>query len=185
MRSPNTKIHVYRKTPGDLEWKLLSDLSFPEDIWVSEPFLLPIDENYFIMHIRSGEGTPFAKGSLWQIESEDGGKTWSEPQKLDVIGHAPYLHCLTKFIDAYLSSLLPSLTLISAFRLVDYETMTQKTAYMTSRDLGDSWSEPIIILECGEGECGYPSFVDLDKEHFFMVYYCDNAKTIKGNVYKY
>ena len=179
MRSPNTEIFVYRKKTEAPQWKLLSRLSFPQDIWVSEPFLLPVARNYFIMHIRSGEKTPFSKGSLWQTESKNYGKSWSKPRKLEIIGHAPYLHLLHDNIY------VAEETVISAFRLVDYENMTEKTAYMTSQNMGKTWSEPFIILDCGEGECGYPSIVDLDKNHFFMVYYCDNAKTIKGNVYKY
>jgi hypothetical protein len=173
MLSSNTKINVYRTKPDILKWELISRLSFPEEIWISEPFLLPLTQSHFIMHTRSGEQTPFAKGSLWQTESKDGGKTWSKPHSLNVVGHAPYLHNLSDKI------------LISAFRLVDYESMTQKTAFMTSQDMGKTWSEPVILLECGEGECGYPSIVDLDEEHFLMVYYCDNAKTIKGAIFKY
>ena len=172
MLSPNTEIYVYRTKSNVIKWQLLSKLNFPQDVWVSEPFLFSISENHFMMHIRSGEKTPFARGSLWQTESKNGGKNWSKSHSIDVVGHAPYLHRLQEK------------TLISAFRLVDYDAMTLKTAYIISQDMGKTWSEPIIFLDCGKEECGYPSIVDLDNEHFLVVYYCDDAKTIKGEIFK-
>lgn len=174
MLSPSNKINIYQKSLKSKKWTKITSFPFnlPE-IWPSEPFVLPIGENQFLMHIRTGKNTPFAQGNMLQTISIDGGLSWSALRNLNIVGHAPYLHQL---YNGYI---------ISAFRLVDYTEMKEKTAYIYSQDKGQTWSEPVIVEDCGNGECGYPSIIDLDEQHFLMVYYCDNGKSIKGTVFSY
>jgi len=106
-----------------------------------------------------------------QSRSGDGGHTWSGWTELPVIGHAPFLYKCEG-------------CLISAFRMLNQEYTREYTAFMVSYDQGRSWSDPQIVEDYGEDECGYPSIVSISETKFLMVYYSDGGKSVKGAVFE-
>ena len=50
---------------------------------------------------------------------------------------------------------------------------------------GKTWSEPVFVEYCGEEECAYPAFQELDNNKFLMVFYGNNGHTIKGSIYRF
>ena len=97
------------------------------------------------------------KGETLQSESDDGGKTWSEPHSIGVWG-----------LPSHLLNLRDGRVLMSyGHRRPPFGNQARISA-----DAGKTWSEPLVISDDGAGgDLGYPSTVELDGGTLLTVWY--------------
>ncbi len=96
-------------------------------------------------------------GETLQTESEDGGKTWSEPHSIGVWGYPSHL-----------------LRLKDGRLLMSYGHRRKPLGVQArlSEDEGRSWSKPIVVYGKGiSSDLGYPSTVQLDDGSLVTVWY--------------
>lgn len=92
-----------------------------------------------------------------QTESDDGGKTWSEPHSIGVWGMPSHL---LKLRDG-------RLLMTYGHRRIPFGNQAR-----ISTDHGKTWGEPITISDDGiSGDLGYPSTVELSDGTFLTVWY--------------
>ena len=103
-------------------------------------------------------------GETLQLESADGGKTWSKPHSIGVWGHPSHL---MKLRDG-------RLVMTYGFRRVPLGNQAR-----ISEDNGKTWSEPLIISGDGDNtDLGYPSTVQLPDDSLITVWYENMGTTI-------
>lgn len=144
-----------------------------QDTWLQEPSLLALDEENWIVHLRTASGSsPGNPGYLWQIRTDDGGQTWGDYLQFDFIGHAPYLYRLSNGV------------VLSAFRWLNDTYTSTNVNFIYSTDNGETWSEMISIIEPQTVEVGYPSILELADNRMLIVYYF-GGQTIAGIIYEF
>lgn len=173
--SPQSKIYIFESINNGTTWKEKElDIPGSDTVWLQEPSLLNSGDSLLIMHIRTAEGqSVFNPGKMAQSISADGGNTWTELQYFSFIGHSPELYRLSCGV------------IISGFRYMNDEYTTECVAFIYSIDNGKTWSEPFFVEYCGEEECAYPAFQQLDNNKFLMVFYGNNGHTINGSIYRF
>ncbi|RKY71998.1 MAG: hypothetical protein DRQ24_06010 [Candidatus Latescibacterota bacterium] len=125
-----------------------------------EPALLALPSGKIICMLRvHGRATDPEGYYLYQSESQDGGRTWSTPQRTDIWGHPAHLLYLKngKVLCAY------------GYRRPPYGVRA-----CLSEDEGKTWNlkDEIIIRSDGkDGDLGYPSSVQLSDGRILTVYY--------------
>ena len=130
-----------------------------------EPHAIVLPDGKILVHIRVQ--SPYVKAnsvtyfSLWQSESTDGGRTFSEPRRIspdDLLGAPPHLLRLS---DG---------TLVSTCGLREKPYGIRA---LISRDGGNSWSEPFLLYD-NQGislDLGYPASVELKDGSILTVFY--------------
>ncbi|MBN1947888.1 MAG: exo-alpha-sialidase [Bradymonadales bacterium] len=148
-------------------------LENPGRLWFMEPALLQTPDGELLLQARtSAADSPGGGGPMVQLRLAGDTGTWSSWEPLGFIGHAPYLLRLESGL------------ILSAFREVNDEYTRESVSFMASRDGGVSWSSRLLVEDCGESECGYPSLVELGAGRFLVVYYADGGGAIKGAIYR-
>ena len=110
-------------------------------------------------------------GHVALLDSEDGGHTWSEPQRLTRDGEHP-----------------ADLTLMSSGRLLlsyGRRIRPMGCGLLVSDDLGRTWNRDREVLLAGDGvestDLGYPSTVQLDDGHLVTaLYYASGSQMSEG-----
>ena len=174
-KTPKTKIVFYESPDSGRTWvRTPVNAGGADEIWLQEPALIKVDENRWILQVRSAKGSsPSSKGDLLQSVSTDAGKTWSDYRSLGFVAHAPELLKLENGV------------LISAFRWLDWEGSQAKreaVSMIYSLYNGETWSDLIEIQDCGAVECGYPGLAELDNNRFIVVYYTPGGKGIDSKI---
>lgn len=129
-----------------------------EQLDLNEPALVMVDGSHWIMHVR----TQKEGGYSYQTQTFDGGKSWSPYKNLGFIGHSPELIKLSNGV------------VVAAYRLIEVageKISGVKVALKYSKDKGSSWSDFIIVEDCGLNECGYPGLLELSNGKLAVSYY--------------
>lgn len=127
-------------------WTTLSTVSSLKEE-LDEPTIAELPDGRLVMVTRP---------TMLRFESTDGGKSWSEPQPMPTSGDAPYLLLTSKRL------------LLCGFRY----RPDAATCVITSRDLGRTWSER-LVLDPVMG--AYPSMVELPDGRIVVVYYTEGS----------
>jgi hypothetical protein len=127
-------------------WRTLSTLGSAKEE-LDEPTLAELPDGRLLLITRPT--------MLW-FESTDGGKSWSPPQPMPTSGDAPYLLLTSKRL------------LLCGFRYRPHAA----TCLITSRDLGRTWSDRIVLDSVGGA---YPSMVELPDGRIVVVYYTEGS----------
>lgn len=128
-----------------------------------EPYALQLPEGRILCHIRvQKEGVPMF--TVYQTESDDGGRTWTAPHRLlHPWGGSPshiYRHSSGTLIAAYSNRLLGK----------------PGIRFMVSADGGESWDTDHILFESDFGDdLGYPATVELGDGSLLTVFYAHTA----------
>jgi len=141
-------------------WKVVGHVPVPKGVPASafcELHAAETADGRLVGMIRR-EADP-GKGFLWQTESADGGRTWSEAHQTKLWGHPPHL-----------------LALGDGRLLVSYGHRRKPFGQRAclSRDGGRTWDldrEIVIRDDAPDGDLGYPSSVQLDDGTILTVYY--------------
>lgn len=156
---PNGEVAAYRSTDGGYTWTQQAILEIPEGLVPNnfhEPHAIELPDGRIVGMIR-GEGKGVAYGfTIYQSDSEDGGKTWSPMQALNTCGSPPHL------------MLHSSGALICSFgrRMPPHGERA-----LVSWDGGRTWPEEYVLSEHHPCDLGYPASVELPDGEILTVYY--------------
>lgn len=165
-------VHAYKINPenGSMEFVgAVPPVYYDGKLVMScEPHAIELDDGTILCHIRvQGDNGLF---TIYQSESEDGGKTWSEPRRLlEHSGGAP-AHLLKH----------SSGVLISTY---GYRNEPYGIKAMFSRDNGKTWDIGYDIFSGAPNyDLGYPCSIELEDKTIMTVFYAhesaDAPKTI-------
>lgn len=151
-------VGAWESSDDGLTWKLLSRIPLrPRDDADNyhELHAVEASNGTLIGHIRNHNAEN--KGETLQTESNDGGKTWSEPHSIGVWG-----------LPSHLLRLKDGRLLMSyGYRRAPFGNQVR-----VSEDQGATWSEPLTISEDGaSGDLGYPSTIETDDGTLVTVWY--------------
>lgn len=154
------------------EWKLMgqipniSETVQGQPLLSYEPHAIVLPDGKILVHIRVQ--SPYAAGinhvpyfTVWQSESADGGRTFTEPRRISedtLLGAPPHLLRLS---DG---------TLVSTCGLREAPFGIRA---LISRDEGETWSEPFLLYD-NRGislDLGYPASVELRNGSILTVFY--------------
>ncbi len=155
-------VGVWQSADDGLTWSLLARLPArtgdnPDDY--HELHGVETTRGKLIVHIRShaGEKISPANRQTLQTESNDGGRTWSEPHAIGVPGFPSHL---LRMRDGWL-------LMSHTYRQKPYEIHAR-----LSSDEGLSWSAPIVLSSNQHSsDLGYPSTVELKNGSLLTVWY--------------
>lgn len=155
-------IQAYVSYDEGVTWEFRSQIPYPKELendLQSEPYAIRLDNGEILLAVRSEKNVaPSDKNSLkiFLTRSSNDGKTWSEPQILDVCGAPPHLlqHSSGAIILAYSRRIAP---------MGEYVRI--------SLDKGKTWSDDVRIAEVLDWDHGYPTSVELDNGDIFTTYY--------------
>ena len=130
-----------------------------------EPYAFQLPSGRILCHIRVQRPNGELMFTLYQSESDDGGKTWSAPHRLiHPQGGAPshiYMHSSGVLIAAYSNRLIGK----PGIRL------------MFSTDGGENWDTDHILFESDFGDdLGYPATVELSDGSLLTVFYAHTGE---------
>ena len=120
-----------------------------------EPSCIELPDGRLLCHFRAENGL----FTVFQTVSEDGGRTWSEPEQLlsDSGGSPPHL---------YLHS---SGVLISVY---GYRSAPYGIRVMFSTDMGKTWKTDLVLWDEGvSSDLGYPATAELTDGSLLTVFY--------------
>jgi sialidase-1 len=157
--SKERRIGACESTDDGLTWRWLSEIptrtgdDAPKDY--HELHAVQTNDGRIIAQIRHhGETNHY---ETLQTESEDGGKTWSEPHSIGVWGFPSHL---LKLRDG-------TLLMTYGHRRAPFGNQAR-----ISRDHGRTWSSALMISEDGQGtDLGYPSSAELPDGTLLTVWY--------------
>ncbi len=146
---------AFRSNDYGHSWEHLSTLAYPKNFVPTdfhEPHALELPNGNILCMIRTRD----AESTLYQTESCDGGKTWSEMRPSGIIGYPAHLlqHSSGALISVYGRRCDP----ISQCAAISY-------------DNGNTWTEEYIIATANDWDMGYPASVELDDSSIITVYY--------------
>lgn len=163
-------IEVHRLDTETCQTELIGKIISPDkNAVLNEPHLIELPDGRLICHIRGENSELFDGGkehlfTTFQSISEDGGKTWTQPEMLlDKTGGAP-----------------PHLFMTSTGVLLCTYGRRKKPygiMAMFSTDGGKTWEKDVRLYENPfSDDLGYPSTVELDDGTLITVFYAKNEK---------
>lgn len=125
----------------------------------SEPHAVELPDGRIIAMLRYDGSKTENEGYLWQMESADGGRTWTPPVRTDLWGYPPHLLLLKdgRILCSY-----------------GYRKAPCGQRACLSYDGGRTWDiahEIILRSDALDGDLGYPASVELADGNIVTVYY--------------
>ena len=158
-------------------WSDFRKVPLPKDAeklgWY-EPHAIETEENRLLVTVRvqsketSPEGISLIPLTIYSFESVDGGKSYSEPKPMDIIGSPPHLYKTTdgKIILSY-----------------GRREMPMGIRAKISEDNGKTWGEEIVLIDDATHiDLGYPSTTEIEKGKYLTVYYRADKKGDNSSV---
>ena len=158
---PKGTIKAYLSSDDGETWEYLSDLPIPEgaDQRHTEPYAIQMANGDVLAVVRYQSLTGPSRESLrlYHTVSQDGGRSWSQAEFLDLKGAPGHL----------LQHSSGAVVLVYSKRC---ETMGEYVRI--SRDYGRTWSKETLIGPAAQDwDHGYPSSVELSNGDIFTVFY--------------
>jgi len=158
---------TWTSSDDGLSWQKLGDVEIPEGYVLDnfhEPHAVQLKDGRILGVIRAqnaagDEKHPLAANvgfTMFTTWSLDGGKTWSDMQKLDVSGSPPHL------------LLHSSGAIICAFGRRE-KPFGERA--LVSKDNGETWEEYVLNVDGIDGDLGYPASVELSDGSVLTMYY--------------
>ena len=153
-------IACWASADGGRSWERRGEVAFPAGYGAHnfhEPHVIELPDGRLLGAIRSQEAPSWHDFTIFTCFSEDGGRSWTTPQSLDVSGSPPHLllHSSGRVICTFGRREKP----FGEYALI-------------SADGGRSWEREVVIDDRPqEGDLGYPATVELDDGRLLTVYY--------------
>lgn len=154
---PNWEIAAYRSTDEGESWELLAVIPTPADQGTfCEPHALQLPDGRILGAVRASGAAAYHGFTMYTTYSDDGGRTWTPIQHLDVSGAPPHL------------MLHSSGAVILSFGRRE-EPYGERA--LISYDGGETWEDEYIIRDAFSTDLGYPASVELNDGSILTVYY--------------
>ena len=142
---------------GGYTWHESREIAAHPEYYFVEPAMILLKSGRLLCHLRNCRQT----GHLWQVVSDDGGVTWSEPEMTSIWGYPAHL---VQLGDGRVVS-------VYGHRRKPYGIRA-----CISGDNGDTWDyddEIIIRDDLVSGSIGYPVSIVLEDDSLATVYWDD------------
>lgn len=152
---------VCARRSRDGVWTQLGTIPCPDNgLRYCEPHGVQLPDGRIVAHLRAQSDEEF---SVWQSVSDDGGKTFSPPERILADGAPPHLllHSSGALVCAYANRTMPGAGPRAA----------------VSTDGGKSWDRRIVLRsDAAGGDIGYASSVELRDGSVLTVFYYTDRK---------
>jgi hypothetical protein len=171
METPSGRVACAVSRTGD-EWEEIGVVPVPEGKKIGqfhEPHVIELPDGTLLGMIRYHYDAPLDNEiGIYQTSSSDGGKTWSTPEDMNILGSPPHLllHSSGAVILSY------------GWRHAPYGQRAR-----VSMDNGRTWGEEIVLRDDGpDADLGYPCSVELLDGSILTVYYQKPTKDKKPGI---
>lgn len=155
------KVFVVRSRDGGSTWSAPTTAADVEGLWFEEPSALLLPGGRILMILREN-----STHYLYQVISDDGGKTWSVPSQTPIWGYPGHL------------LLLPDDRIMCVY---GYRAEPYGIRAVISDDQGKTWNEDRIYSireDLPNRNLGYPSSVIMDYQTVYTVYYGEDEQGV-------
>lgn len=136
-------------------WQVIGTVPQPEGIGLGEPYLVETKAGKLIGMFRYGTSNLHEK-FMFQAESRDGGRTWTEPFRTDILGYPAHMIRLED----------DRILLVYGVRVPPFGERARVWV-----DAKDTWSDEIILCEDTSPDLGYPASAQLEDGSILTIYY--------------
>ena len=167
---------IYSDDNGE-SWSNFIEIPLPDgakNYGMYEPHAIETTDNHLLIAVRvqsketTPEGFSLTPLTIYQIESNDGGRSFGEPRPTGIIGSPPHLYKTSKG-DIILS--------------YGRREMPMGIRAKISKDNGNTWGEEIILVDDATHlDLGYPSTTEIEENKFLTVYYRADKKGENSSV---
>ena len=147
---------VEESTDQGRSWELIGTVPTPEGIGLGEPYMVEAKSGKLVGLFRWGI-SDLSKKIMWQSESYDGGRTWNETYRTDILGYPA--HMLRMEDDRIL--------LVYGVRGVPPFGQRARV----SDDEGQSWSDEMVLCTDTGPDHGYPASAILEDGSILTIHY--------------
>ena len=157
-------IQTARSEDGGQTWQVIGEVPIPPDTENAnyhEPHVLELPSGRLIGLIRyqhSANVKKHGRLTIFQTESDDGGRTWTQARPTGAPGSPPHLLRHSSGV----------IVCVHGYR----KGPSYGEWAMLSYDDGRTWEQDIVLRDDGpDGDLGYPASVELEDGSIFTVYY--------------
>ena len=136
-------------------WQIIGTVAQPEGIGLGEPYMVEARSGKLIGLFRYGT-SKLEEKFMFQAESHDGGRTWTEPLKTSILGYPAHMIRLPD----------DRILLVYGVRVPPFGERAR-----VSVDEGASWSDEIVLCTDTSPDLGYPASAQLGDGSILPVYY--------------
>lgn len=148
-------VAVDESTDQGRSWNVIGAVPTPEGIGLGEPYMVEAKSGKLVGLFRWGI-SDLSKKIMWQSESLDGGRTWAETRRTEILGYPP--HMLRLEDDRIL--------LVYGLRLSPFGQRSR-----VSDDEGETWSDEMVLITGLGKDLGYPASAVLEDGSILTIYY--------------
>lgn len=153
-----SRVFVCISRDGGRTWNETREIAAHRSYYFAEPAMIRLSSGRLLCHMRNCRQT----GHLWQVVSDDGGESWSEPEMTPMWGYPAHMVQLS---DGRLLS------------VYGHRRKPFGIRACVSTDDGDSWNyenEVIIRDDLPNGAIGYPVSMVNGDDSVSTVYWTEN-----------
>lgn len=153
-------IYAFESRDNGATWQKLCEVALPDGFGpdvIHEPHAVELPDGAILGGLRISSSSIPQRNGIFTIFSTNGGRSFSEPELLDLCGTPPHflLHSSGAVVLTYGRRAAPC-----------------GERARVSRDGGKTWGEEIVISpEASDWDLGYPSSVELSDGAILTVYY--------------
>ncbi len=163
------RIFLYESFDKGLSWEKVSRLPLPEGFEDKfyEPHVAELQSGELVAAIRSHDEVAYHNFSMHFLNSNDGGKSWSQPRTYEISGSPP--HLLVRKDGS---------VIVSYGRREAPSSIRAVVSYDGCRSFG----EEMVLSDAPDGDMGYPATVELEDGSLVTVYYQRYEKDIRTSI---
>jgi len=146
---------VEESTDQGRSWQIIGTVPQPEGIGLGEPYMVEARSGKLIGLFRYGT-SKLEEKFMFQGESHDGGRTWTEPVKTSILGYPAHMIRLPD----------DRILLVYGVRVPPFGERAR-----VSVDEGETWSDEIVLCTDTSPDLGYPASAQLEDGSILTIYY--------------
>jgi len=180
MSGPAGDVTYCESDDGGCTWRIVGTVPVPDGVSrYHEPHVIQLDDGTLLGAIRyhgpeeKDDEHAGYEPDIVITRSVDGGKTWSDPERLYVAGLPPHL---LKHSSGAIVMVYGYRHKGCGYRDAGYEHLHRHPGYgqraVVSWNNGRTWSDEIVLRDDGYNfDLGYPASIELDDGSIYTVYY--------------
>ena len=148
-------VAVDESTDQGRSWNVIGVVPTPEGIGLGEPYMVEAKSGKLVGLFRWGI-SDLSKKIMWQSESYDGGRTWAETRRSEILGYPAHMPRLEG----------DRILLVYGLRVPSFGQRSR-----VSDDEGETWSDEMVLCTDTGPDHGYPASAVLADGSILTVHY--------------